>query len=213
MGLDSCRNRGSTRLLLAFVAREATIDTMKYRLRTLVILMAVLPPLLAGGWLVWERQAAMSQQRLIEQQQRLVEERQRRMKLLNGLNAQLADLQASQNAGVLQLQQLRRELDLQKLKQEFDEANQDYFDKSRARIAELQASQIARLLELQKLRPGMDLRQLMREYDEKDQQNFNELQQLLLLQKLRNGSPDRPQAAPGIYFLGPEFARSTELHY
>src|SRR5262245_27973497 len=42
----------------------------RYRLRTLLILLAVGPPLLAGAWLTWDHNSALSQQQRIETQRR-----------------------------------------------------------------------------------------------------------------------------------------------
>jgi len=42
--------------------------TPRYKLRTLLIVLALLPPLLAGGWLSWQRYQAKQQRRkLLEQ--------------------------------------------------------------------------------------------------------------------------------------------------
>lgn len=158
---------------------------MRFRLRTLLILLGLVPPLLAGGWFVWEQQIVMPRQRRLE---RLNAGRAALKARIAELQAQRAELQASQNARVLQRQRLnaaRAELN--------------------AQIAELQASQDARELKLQQLQE-----ELKEEYGENTEMYRELVRQLSLVERLRYGFPGH--AGPGIMFLGPELARPRDTY-
>jgi hypothetical protein len=64
---------------------------MRFRLRTLLIILAIGPPLLSGAWLVWRHHTAIARKARIEQ-----------------LEAEIAKIVASQKARALKLQQLKQ---------------------------------------------------------------------------------------------------------
>jgi hypothetical protein len=66
---------------------------MRYRLRTLLIVLALGPPLLAGAWMVWNHQAAITRQKRLER-----------------LKAELAELESRLNARAVRIKQLSQEI-------------------------------------------------------------------------------------------------------
>jgi outer membrane murein-binding lipoprotein Lpp len=79
---------------------------MQFRLRTLLIVLAVLPPVLAGIWFAWGHLTATSRETQLQQ-----------------LNAEIAQLRAKQNAEIAELtaSQDARRLKIRRLKQEIIE--------------------------------------------------------------------------------------------